>query len=175
MIILNILEPKHYNFTGPLQIKEIVKKIFNIRRHMSTPRAFECYYLKIMLNWWHSPFKAPRQERQIREAMKRHKTWILWWKIKAMKQWRLTLANNCSNEAFNASTRRYISTLLVASCAWHWVSYILLHTVHEFENEEWKKLYYVCTYVQIYVKHSDMTAGIRQPGQDSQGRIARAG
>ncbi len=24
---------------------------------MSTPRAFECYYFKIILNWWHSPFK----------------------------------------------------------------------------------------------------------------------
>ncbi len=52
-----ILEPKHKNFTGPLQIKETVKKIFNIRRHMVTPRAFECYYFKIILNWWHSRFK----------------------------------------------------------------------------------------------------------------------
>jgi hypothetical protein len=24
---------------------------------MSTPRALECYYFKIILNWWHSPFK----------------------------------------------------------------------------------------------------------------------
>jgi hypothetical protein len=54
-----ILEPKHKNFTGPLQIKETVKKIFIIRRHMSTPRAFECYYFKIILNWWHSPFEVP--------------------------------------------------------------------------------------------------------------------
>jgi hypothetical protein len=23
---------------------------------MSTPRAFECYYFKIIINWWHSPF-----------------------------------------------------------------------------------------------------------------------
>jgi hypothetical protein len=38
-----ILEPKHMNFTGSLRIKETVKKIFNIRRHMSTPRAFQCY------------------------------------------------------------------------------------------------------------------------------------
>ncbi len=52
-----ILEPKHKNFTGSLQIKETVKKIFYIRRHMSTPRAFECYYFKIIVNWWHSPFK----------------------------------------------------------------------------------------------------------------------
>ncbi len=52
-----ILEPKHKNFTGPLQIKETVKKIF-IRRHMSTPGAFECYYFKIILNWWHSPFNV---------------------------------------------------------------------------------------------------------------------
>ncbi len=40
-----ILEPKRKNFTGPLQIKDSLKR-FNIRRHMSTPRAFECYYLK---------------------------------------------------------------------------------------------------------------------------------
>jgi hypothetical protein len=36
-----ILEPKHKNFAGPSEIKETVKKIFNIRRHMSTPRGFE--------------------------------------------------------------------------------------------------------------------------------------
>ncbi len=52
-----ILEPKHKNFKGPLQIKETVKKIFIITRNMSTPRAFECYYFKLILNWWHSPFK----------------------------------------------------------------------------------------------------------------------
>jgi hypothetical protein len=51
-----ILEPKHKNFTGPLQMKETVKR-FNIRRHMSIPRAFECYYFKIILHWWHSPLK----------------------------------------------------------------------------------------------------------------------
>jgi hypothetical protein len=51
-----ILEPKHKNFAGPSEIKETVKKIFNIRRHMSTPRAFKCYF-KIILNWWYSPFK----------------------------------------------------------------------------------------------------------------------
>ncbi len=39
-----ILEPKHKNFAGPSEIKETVKKRFNIRRHMSTPRPFECYY-----------------------------------------------------------------------------------------------------------------------------------
>ncbi len=39
-----ILEPKQKNFAGPSEIKETVKQIFNIRRHMSTPRAFECYY-----------------------------------------------------------------------------------------------------------------------------------
>ncbi len=54
-----ILEPKHKNFTGPSEIKETVNKRFNIRRHMSTPRAFECFYFKIILNWWHSPFKYP--------------------------------------------------------------------------------------------------------------------
>jgi hypothetical protein len=46
-----ILEPKHKNFAGPSEIKETVKKRFNNRRHMSTPRAFECYYFKIILNW----------------------------------------------------------------------------------------------------------------------------
>ncbi len=46
-----ILEPKHKNFAGPSEIKETVKKRFNIRRHMSTPRAFEWYYFKIILNW----------------------------------------------------------------------------------------------------------------------------
>ncbi len=44
-----ILEPKHKNFAGPSEIKETVKKRFNIRRHMSTPRAFECYYLNAKL------------------------------------------------------------------------------------------------------------------------------
>jgi hypothetical protein len=46
-----ILEPKHKNFAGPSKIKETVKKKFNIRSHMSTPRAFESYYFKIILNW----------------------------------------------------------------------------------------------------------------------------
>jgi hypothetical protein len=45
------LEPKHKNFAGPSEIKETVKKRFNIRRHMSTPRTFECYYFKTILNW----------------------------------------------------------------------------------------------------------------------------
>jgi hypothetical protein len=45
------LESKHKNFAGPLQIKETVKKRFNIMRHMSTRRAFECYYFEIILNW----------------------------------------------------------------------------------------------------------------------------
>ncbi len=39
------------------KLKRQLKKRFNIRRHMSTPRAFECYYFKIILNWCHSPFK----------------------------------------------------------------------------------------------------------------------
>jgi hypothetical protein len=46
-----ILEPKHKIFAGPSEIKETVKKRCNIRRHMSTLRAFECYYFKIILNW----------------------------------------------------------------------------------------------------------------------------
>jgi hypothetical protein len=29
---------------------------------MSTLRAFECYYFKIILNWWHSPFKKDFKE-----------------------------------------------------------------------------------------------------------------
>ncbi len=52
-----ILEPKHKNFADPLQIKETVKKRFNTRHHISTTRAFECYYFKIILNWWHGPLK----------------------------------------------------------------------------------------------------------------------
>ncbi len=46
-----ILEPKLKKFKGPLQIKETVLKRFNIRRHMSIPKAFECYYFKIIINW----------------------------------------------------------------------------------------------------------------------------
>jgi hypothetical protein len=38
------------------KLKRQLKKRFNIRHHMSTPRAFECYYFKMILNWWHSPF-----------------------------------------------------------------------------------------------------------------------
>jgi hypothetical protein len=58
-----ILEPKHKNFTGPLQIKETVKKRFNISRRMSIPRAFECYYFNIIINWWYSPFKGIVQQK----------------------------------------------------------------------------------------------------------------
>jgi hypothetical protein len=32
-----IMESKHKNFAGPSEIKETVKKKFNIRRRMSTP------------------------------------------------------------------------------------------------------------------------------------------
>jgi hypothetical protein len=46
-----ILVPKHKNFAGPLQIKETVKKRFNIRRHMWILVAFEFHYFKIILNW----------------------------------------------------------------------------------------------------------------------------
>ncbi len=53
-----ILEPKHKKFTGPLQVKVTVKKRFNIRRYISIPGAFKCYYFKIILNWWHSPLKC---------------------------------------------------------------------------------------------------------------------
>jgi hypothetical protein len=41
-----ILEPKHKNFTGSLQIKETVKKKINIRRHMSTPRILNAITLR---------------------------------------------------------------------------------------------------------------------------------
>ncbi len=51
-----ILEPTHNNFAGLSEIKETVKKRLNIRRHVSTPRAFECYYFTIILNWYHVPF-----------------------------------------------------------------------------------------------------------------------
>jgi hypothetical protein len=64
-----ILEPKHKNFAGPSEIKEIVKKRFNIRRHMSTPRAFKCNYFKIILNWWHSPFKGGLYKGLINEVL----------------------------------------------------------------------------------------------------------
>ncbi len=70
-----ILEPKHKNFAGPSQIKETVKKRFNIRHHMSTPRAFECYYFKIILNWWHSPFQE--WIRGLRD--------VFWWRYKKNK------------------------------------------------------------------------------------------
>jgi hypothetical protein len=52
-----ILEPKHKKFKGPLQIKETVKERFKISRYIPIRRAFECYYLKVILNWWHSPFQ----------------------------------------------------------------------------------------------------------------------
>ncbi len=55
-----ILEPKHKNFTGPWQIKETVKKRFNIRRHMSIPKAFECNYF--------NPFQCGSFERAHRVA-----------------------------------------------------------------------------------------------------------
>jgi hypothetical protein len=46
------LEPTHKNFKDEYKIKERVKKKkFNIRRYMPIPRAFECYYFKIILNW----------------------------------------------------------------------------------------------------------------------------
>jgi hypothetical protein len=53
-----IMEPKHKNFKGQLQIKDTVPKRFNIRRHIAIPRAFDYYYFKIILNRWHSPFKG---------------------------------------------------------------------------------------------------------------------
>ncbi len=52
-----ILEPKHKNLKDRYKIKERVLKIFNIRRHMSMPLAFEWHYFQAILNWWHSLFK----------------------------------------------------------------------------------------------------------------------
>ncbi len=51
------LEPKHKNFKDEYKIKELVEKIFNIRRHMYVLVAFEWHFLQELLNWWHSPFK----------------------------------------------------------------------------------------------------------------------
>ncbi len=56
--MLRLQKHSNYHVTGSLQIKRQLKKIYNIRRHMSTPRAFECHYFKIILNLWHSPFKT---------------------------------------------------------------------------------------------------------------------
>ncbi len=52
------LEPKHKNFKGKYKIKERVKQIFNISRHMSILVAFKLQYFEEHLNWCHSPFKA---------------------------------------------------------------------------------------------------------------------
>ncbi len=57
-----ILEPKHKNFTGSLQIKETVKKNIKHQAPYVYTKGFWlllllCYYFKIILNWWHSPFK----------------------------------------------------------------------------------------------------------------------
>ncbi len=41
-----IMEPKHKNFAGPSKIKETAKKYF----------ISGVIFLKIILNWWHSPF-----------------------------------------------------------------------------------------------------------------------
>jgi hypothetical protein len=40
-----ILEPKRKNFEDKYKIKERVKKMFNIRRHMSMLLAFELHVL----------------------------------------------------------------------------------------------------------------------------------
>jgi hypothetical protein len=50
MIIQMILEPKHKNLKGQIKIKQQVKKIFYIRRHMSVLMAFEWYYFQAILN-----------------------------------------------------------------------------------------------------------------------------
>jgi hypothetical protein len=44
MIIFDDFGAKHKNFAGLSKIEETVKKRFNFRRYLSTPRAFECYY-----------------------------------------------------------------------------------------------------------------------------------
>jgi hypothetical protein len=57
-----ILEPKHKNFKIQIKNEETVKKMFNIRRHISIVRAFEWYPFQAILNWWHSPFKRPTSQ-----------------------------------------------------------------------------------------------------------------
>jgi hypothetical protein len=46
-----ILEPQHKNFKDEYQIKERVKKKFNIRRHMSVLVALELHFFQELLNW----------------------------------------------------------------------------------------------------------------------------
>jgi hypothetical protein len=46
-----ILEPKRKNFKDEYKIKERVKKIINIRRHMSILVAPELHYFQELLNW----------------------------------------------------------------------------------------------------------------------------
>jgi hypothetical protein len=46
-----ILEFKPKNFKDQYKIKEQVKKMFNIRCHMSIQRAFRLYFFKAILNW----------------------------------------------------------------------------------------------------------------------------
>jgi hypothetical protein len=52
-----ILEPKHKTSKTNIKLKSELKKL-NLRHHMSIPRAFQLYYFKVILNWWHSPFKV---------------------------------------------------------------------------------------------------------------------
>ncbi len=46
-----ILEPKLKNFKDEYKIKERVKKILNIRRHISVLLANEQHYFQKLLNW----------------------------------------------------------------------------------------------------------------------------
>jgi hypothetical protein len=46
-----LLEPKRKNFRDEYKIKERVKKIINIRRHMSILVAPELHYFQELLNW----------------------------------------------------------------------------------------------------------------------------
>ncbi len=52
------LEPKHKTLNFPYKLKRRFKKILNVRRRMSIPRAFELYNFNVILKWWHSPLKG---------------------------------------------------------------------------------------------------------------------
>ncbi len=52
-----ILESKHKTFRGPLQIRETVNKIKYQAPYVHTKGFWIILLFKIILNWWHSPFK----------------------------------------------------------------------------------------------------------------------
>jgi hypothetical protein len=46
-----VLEPSTRTFKAHLKMRRQAKKLFNIRRYMSMPGAFELYYFQAILNW----------------------------------------------------------------------------------------------------------------------------